>query len=512
MKKTLTIAVLGALFSFSASTFAQGEEGMTQLYTVKEAVQSEQVQGQRPSSKSDQGTVVPVDLDAASRQTDVALPEQPVRIQSDRLLSRNSDGYIIGRGNVDVQQGMEEIHTNQIEGNTKSQVYHTKGPSVYLTSTMALEGDTMTYQAGKQSATLDEVSGFIDSAHYVRGTGAQMYDGMLYLKHGLITTPHAVAKTPDYYLTGDDIRIYPGEKFIAENTKLWFKHVCILTYGHYEGRLDKTEQRPWIFTLLPRQTYNNDNGIGLHGDGQLALSQDGNTYLDVDYYIYSKDGFKPSLRIGHRTPYGTFSFGYSKEESTDNDNHIWATKWPELRYYAPRIRFGKTGIYADGSASWGRWSEDGKDGSHKGYRVELSHNPIALWNKANLRFFGGYRRDLYGYSDSERRDPYWGAILNQGINDRLWTSWWYKKHNISGRTPYRFDTIDNPRQKGFSIGYVLTPLDTVVFSLNKNLDSGDIEDRNFTWIRDLHSFVAILTYEQVDKEWTVQVIAKDLDF
>ena len=109
MKKTLTIAVLGALFSFSASTFAQGEEGMTQLYTVKEAVQSEQVQEQRPSSKSDQGTVVPVDLDAASRQTDVALPEQPVRIQSDRLLSRNSDGYIIGRGNVDVQQGMEEI-------------------------------------------------------------------------------------------------------------------------------------------------------------------------------------------------------------------------------------------------------------------------------------------------------------------------------------------------------------------------------------------------------------------
>lgn len=189
---------------------------MTQLYTVKEAVQSEQVQEQRPSSKSDQGTVVPVDLDAASRQTDVALPEQPVRIQSDRLLSRNSDGYIIGRGNVDVQQGMEEIHTNQIEGNTKSQVYHTKGPSVYLTSTMALEGDTMTYQAGKQSATLDEVSGFIDSAHYVRGTGAQMYDGMLYLKHGLITTPHAVAKTPDYYLTGDDIRIYPGENLLLK--------------------------------------------------------------------------------------------------------------------------------------------------------------------------------------------------------------------------------------------------------------------------------------------------------
>ena len=45
-----------------------------------------------------------------------------------------------------------------------------------------------------------------------------MYDNIGYIKHGLITTPHAVAKTPDYYITGDDIRIYPGEKFTAENT------------------------------------------------------------------------------------------------------------------------------------------------------------------------------------------------------------------------------------------------------------------------------------------------------
>ena len=37
-----------------------------------------------------------------------------------------------------------------------------------------------------------------------------------------ITTPLAVAKTPVYYITGDVIRIYPGEKFTADNTALWF--------------------------------------------------------------------------------------------------------------------------------------------------------------------------------------------------------------------------------------------------------------------------------------------------
>jgi LPS-assembly protein len=103
-------------------------------------------------------------------------------------------------------------------------------------------------------------------------------------------------------------------------------------------------------------------------------------------------------------------------------------------------------------------------------------------------------------------------VLSQSINDRLWTSFWYKKHNVSGFTPYRFDTIDDPRQKGFSVGYILTPRDTIIFSLAKNLDSGDISDRNYTWVRDLHSFTAIITYKEVEDEWDLEVIPKDFRF
>ena len=51
-----------------------------------------------------------------------------------------------------------------------------------------------------------------------------------------------------------------------------------------------------------------------------------------------------------------------------------------------------------------------------------------------------------------------------------------------------------------------------MFTFNKNLDNGNIDDRNFTWVRDLHSFIATVTYKQVDKEWEVQLISKDLDF
>ncbi|OKY52898.1 hypothetical protein [Megasphaera cerevisiae] len=507
MNKKLTAAVLAAILPWSLAVFGADSD------TAKDS------EGQLHSKKMmtvpavQDKTAVPVDLDAASQAMDVTLPAQPVHLSADALLVRSSDNYIQGRGNVDMQQGMDEMHANYLEGNTKSQVYYIPGQAIYINDTNVLTGTDVTYDSKTGGAVMHSVDGFMGPMTYIRGTGVEMSDGTIYIKYGLITTPHAVAKTPDYYLTGDDIRIYPGEKFVAENTKLWFKHICLLTYGHYEGSLSENDkQQIWLFTLLPRPTYNSDDGFGLQGHALFPLNRSGDFNFNVNYALNTKNGFKPSAKLEKHTKLGTFRFGYSTEESTDNDDNIWATKWPELEYYAPRIHFGSTGIYADSSASWGRWAESGVDtGTHKGFRTEITHEPLPLWRNANLRFFAGYRKDWYATDDAQRRDPYSGVVLNQGINDHLWTSFWYKKHNVSGYTPYRFDTLDDPRQKGFSVGYVLTPRDTFIFTLTQNLDTRDISDRNYTWVRDLHSFVAIITYKQVDKEWQVKVRAKDFD-
>lgn len=499
MNKTWTAAMVAALLPLTLSIRAAGTD---QLYTDNTMAV--------PVTEK---TVIPVDLDKASTAQDVVLPQQPVHMTADNLLVRNSDGYVKSRGNVDIQQGMEEVHANYVEGNTNTGIYHTTGPVVYVNETNALTGKDITYNSKTSSMSMDNIEGFIGPMTYIRGTDAEMYDNIGYVKHGLITTPHAVAKTPDYYITGDDIRIYPGEKFTSENTALWFKHIRLFTYGHYEGRLDnRKNSRPYLFTLLPRPTYNSDDGFGVRGYADIPLNESGDLSFHGSYALNSKNGFKPAARIQKDTGFGTFRFGYSQEESTDNDDNIWATKWPELEYFAPRLNLGTTGIYIDSRASWGRWAEDGvKTGTHKGFRTEITHVPIPLWTKANLRFFAGYRKDLYSTKDAQRRDPYSGVILNQGINDHLWTSFWYKKHNVSGYTPYRFDTLDKPRQKGFSVGYVLTPRDTVIFSLAQNLNNNDIATRNYTWVRDLHSFIAIITYKQVEKQWEVKVQAKDFD-
>ena len=179
--------------------------------------------------------IVPVDLDAASEAYDIVLPQQPVHMTADSLVVRSADGYIQGRGNVDLRQGMDELHTSYIEGSTNNQLYHTPGPAVYLTSENALSGTGIIYNSKDGDASMDTIEGFIGPGTYIRGTGAEMVDGVGYVKHGLITTPHAVAKTPDYYITGDDICIYPGEKFTAfipeKNLRLKIRSYGLSTFA-----------------------------------------------------------------------------------------------------------------------------------------------------------------------------------------------------------------------------------------------------------------------------------------
>jgi hypothetical protein len=455
--------------------------------------------------------ITPIDLEEASREYDIVLPQQPVKIQADTVYFRNSDGFVRGRGNVDLYQGSDEMHADYVEGNAQTQLFYVPGNAVWIQNGSAMNGTGILYNGKTRSASADAVSGFVDKGLYIRGTEGEMYNGQGYIKKGLITTPHAVAKTPDYYLTGDDIHVYPGDKFTSENTKLWFKHMCVLTYGHYEGSLKPEDHnRSYLFSLLPRPDYSSENGFGVYGGALFPIHDSDTLKLRINYALYTDIGFKPTIQLEKSTRYGWFSFGYHTEESTLNNDHIWSTQFPQLTYVMPRLNFGQTGIYVDNGASIGRWAESGiETGNHKDFHTRLSHEPIRLWNGANIQFYAGYRKDLYSTDDAVRRDPYSGVNLGQRINERVWTNWWYTKHNLSGYSPYRFDTIDHPRQKGVSVGYAATPRDTFILTLAKDLDTKKISDRNFTWVRDLHSFSALVTYKQVDKEWEVHVRAKD---
>ena len=215
MNKRLTALVLALTVPLGITSFAARTEAADFRQAVK--------QSDRTAVPADSGTaaVVPVDLDEAAAQAD-ARP-QPAKLEADRTYVRNTDGYVESRGNVAVNRGSDEIYADYLTGNIKTQVFRTEGTTIYINGSQVVTGDGLVYDAIRSTAHVEKMDGYLAGAEtnfYFRGEGAKLADGTIYLKHGLITTPHAVAETPDYYLTGDDIRIYPGQKFTAENTKL----------------------------------------------------------------------------------------------------------------------------------------------------------------------------------------------------------------------------------------------------------------------------------------------------
>ena len=131
MNKTWAASVLAALVPFSV--LAAGETVQTGHTETAMKI---------PVEKT---VVVPVDLDKASQQKDVVLPTQPIHVAADSMLVRGKDGYVQSRGNVDLQQGMDEIHAHYVEGNTQTQVYRTSGDYVYISGDTAFTGTDMTY-------------------------------------------------------------------------------------------------------------------------------------------------------------------------------------------------------------------------------------------------------------------------------------------------------------------------------------------------------------------------------
>ena len=104
MNKKMTAAVLAAVLPLSLQIYAQDtaadKEKLVQVHTEETL----------PVPAAQDTGLTPVNLDQAAASYDVVLPQQPVKMTADKLLMRKSDNYVAARGNVDIAQGMDEMH------------------------------------------------------------------------------------------------------------------------------------------------------------------------------------------------------------------------------------------------------------------------------------------------------------------------------------------------------------------------------------------------------------------
>ena len=209
----------------------------------------------------------------------------PTRIDADKMAYSGSTGNVYAQGDVVVTQGNQTLMAPRIEGNTKTTEYRTVGGYRFLEDggkTKDITGQNMTYRTSDRHFTADQAMGWTDP-YYVKGQNAT-FDGQTgHIEKGMLTTKHAMAfvHTPDYRVEGQDIKVYPGDKVVIKKPSFYIKNFKILSLPSYTASLRHDKEGKFsIFSLIPKPTYNSDDGIGLHGSTEYPIGKNGEAYID----------------------------------------------------------------------------------------------------------------------------------------------------------------------------------------------------------------------------------------
>lgn len=513
----------------NVATTIQGTQNTSTLYTYNAAKQSvvatDRVKADQVAGALDTTTAAAVqaaeleknttDKKTSSRTTKKSKkgvaenPQEklPITVVADSMYYSDKTGAVSGNGRVDVTQGNRVVRTEHIEGNVKSSTYNAPGLIYYKEGPMEMNGVDMTYNSLTQNMTLNNGEGFMPP-YYVRGNDIDYTNGVGHIKHGMVTTQHAMAwsHSPDYRVDGQDIEIIPNDRLTIKEAKFYIKSWHIMTLKSYTASL-KRNKGINAFSFIPTPTYESTNGFGLHSSVVYPISERGELFYS--YYWYSKVGFKPDYGYNYYTNWGNMSLAYRKEESTLNDTNVWIKKTPEFAISTKTYHLGKSPFTVNARGTWGYWEQGDVKGSHRLIQGELSHDPWNVTKDYSIRGFVGYQRDYYGANDSVRSMPYWGIQNNYKVSNRLnlWAN--YRQQNRGNQSPYTFDTDELKQRLDVGGFYQATRVDAFSLNVTWDMDNKNIKYKDLTYYRDMHSIVAAIQYRIEQKEWKIQFIMKD---
>lgn len=450
---------------------------------------------------------------AAGQQDTSVSPQNPMYVTADKMRYDPTTGDVNAYGRVDIRHMMDRYQAEYIYGNTIAQKYVIPGDVYWKNETTDLKAKRADYDAAKQMAHFSDVTGWDQDKYYYTGADG-VYDrgsNKITVEQGILTTKHAIAKVPDYSVTADYIDIYPGDHYTAHNAKLKFKNFTLLTMKTYSGSLAPGEDSVNLWNLVPRPSYDSDNGWGFANGIDIPIAHNPDLLFYMKNRWYNRKGFEPDIGFRCKTGIGNFRLRYAKDESTVNDDHKWVKKRPSFSFSSNRYYVGNTHFFTRVDGEIGYWEEGSVKGNHKDFDVYLSRDPIQLGPHMSFNGRVGYRKDYYGYHNLIRRNSYYSVGLSGGYSRfNAWVN--YTNNDLKGETPYSFDTydIEKPLNVGFRVQ--VTPLDAFSISYTYGTTNGVLEHKYFTYYRDMHSFYGWVRYDKVEHEWKFMIAPKDFTF
>ena len=416
----------------------------------------------------------------------------PINFTGDKAEYDSVSGDFYLQGNVVITQGKEILKTTYVQGNMKTgDVWLEQGGTI-IEPGSTLSGKWAYYNFNTKTGEIKEVHGTGDKDWYSAPHATIHPDKMVMDEGGTMSRCPAVNHVPCLSVTAKTFEIYPKQKMVAKDVKVYVKGKHIYSKDIWVRDLTETNKT----RIVPRIGYDgSDNGAFIKIDAEWNFGE--KTKLNVDLPYYTKADFKPMVELEHDER--NFSLTYKTGWEEDDDD--WYKKQNNWKFeYKPHHFIDGLPLSYSGYFEYGLWKNDntGRKSWHKEYAAFLRHDPIYLFGSKNtvLDLTVGKKWVHESYTDDTNATDLYYAVLSQKITSK-WSTWvgWYREDI----TTTLFDIGQPDMDQELRNGLRYKADDKNIFTVvnRYDLDNSTQYETNYRW---LHRFCCWALEFEYEKE------------
>lgn len=431
-------------------------------------------------------------LQAAAKKKD-DLSAQPISIVADELYFSDKSGEMFAKGNVIVSQGNSKISADFLRGNDKHNELWVDGVARYQEPLSDVLGMKIHYNYGLGFGTMQNIRGRCGE-EFITGERATIETGK-YVVYGASTTSCPTKGTPDYRVTARKIVIWPNDKVVAYDAKLWIKNTVIFSTPRYKRSLKRRDEDD----EFPRFGYQDPDGFWISQRISYALSNSLSAYTDLTYY--PKIGFRPTFGLVDQED--DYTMRLTTGRFRDDNNH-WIRKEPEFRFDLFPQPLGKLPLKYTVGAIIGQWTDDKKTSWHQEYNLQLRHNPIFLdpaksWQ---LNLGTGFQHTRESVDSSFQNVFRYNARLSKKLSPALtaWTAYNYMNNN---NTTFSYGKKEVAREGILGLAWKVNNRTTLSYYTSYDFANSRVYDNYYVLKQNFHCWETEFTYRSVKKELIV---------
>ena len=435
-------------------------------------------------------------------------PAQPIEIVADEMYFSDKTGELFAKGNVVITQDKSKIYADIMRGNDKqTEVWIDdkarlveKNPE----SNTDVTGIKIRYNYGNQFGTMQDVKGKCGD-DFIAGSKVHFEGGKI-TAYDASTTGCPAKRTPDYRVTARKVEIWPEDKMIASDAKVWIGNTVIYSTPRYVRSLKKDSRD----TEYPSFGYRDPDGYWIKQHLNYALTE--NLTFSTDLIYYTNTGFKPTFDLVQSQKDYTvgLSYGdYSSSLSSPNqmfggvNNSVnWVKKAPEFRFDWLAKPVGSLPWKYAFSALYGKWIDSAKESWHQDYTLYFTRNPI-YFDKEKSWTWGN------GFGVEQVRESFDGSVqnilrYNTSLSKRLspkvivWTAYNFTNNT---QTAFTYNSVNVGQEWVNGIYVQLDRLTGFSYVNSYNLSNGQTYENYYTLYRNLHCWNTYIQYQEKAKRW-----------